>query len=288
MVRETQKQRGLMTMEATARIRRFNGIDRFTHIFLIVTFMLLAFTGAGQAFMGTPWADHLMWLMGGYEQVKAIHIYSGWAMTIGFVLHIVIALGRVDWRHPVRGLFGPDSLIPTWRDFRQFGQRIGWFFGVGSAPRFERWTYLEKFDYWAVFWGIPLLFVTGVMLQYPIESSHLLPGWTLNVAGLLHRAEAVLAVVYIVVVHLVFGHFRRSTFPLNDAMFSGSVPAGHLEDEKPAWVARLREERRLAAMIVAAPAVWFRIFYFIFAYAIILLGVYLVLSALPYSKLLHG
>jgi len=275
-------------MEATVRIRRFTGIDRFTHIFLIITFMILAFTGAAQAFYETSWGQQLVWLMGGYQQVKSIHIFTGWAMSIGFIIHIVVTLSRINWRHPWHSLFGPDSLIPTWRDFKEFGQRLMWFTGLGKAPHFERWTYLEKFDYWAVFWGIPLLFITGIMLVYPVDSSHLLPGWTLNVAILLHRAEAVLAIVYIIVIHLLFGHFRRSTFPLNDTMFSGSAPVGHLEDEKPDWVARLRDEGRLLALVVATPVIWFRVLYFVFAYAIIILGVYLIFSALPYSNLLHG
>ena len=275
-------------MEASVRIRRFTGIDRLTHIFLIITFMILAFTGAAQAFYETSWGQQLVWLMGGYQQVKSIHIFTGWAMSIGFIIHIVVTLSRINWRHPWHSLFGPDSLVPTWRDFKEFGQRLMWFTGLGKAPHFERWTYLEKFDYWAVFWGIPLLFITGIMLVYPVDSSHLLPGWTLNVAILLHRAEAVLAVVYIIVIHLLFGHFRRSTFPLNDTMFSGSAPVGHLEDEKPDWVTRLRDEGRLLALVVATPVIWFRVLYFVFAYAIIILGVYLIFSALPYSNLLHG
>ncbi len=274
-------------MEATIRVRRFTGVDRFTHLFLIVTFMILAFTGVARVLMETDWGRQLVWLMGGYDQVMTIHIVSGWAMTIGFVLHILWVLARVDWRHPLRSLFGPDSLVPKWRDFKEFGQRFLWFLGLAKAPRFERWTYLEKFDYWAVFWGVPLLFFTGLMLQYPIESSQLLPGWTLNVALVLHRAEAVLAVTYIVIIHLIFGHFRRSTFPLNEAMFSGSVPIGHLEEEKSDWVSRLRTEGRLAAMSVRAPILWFRALYFLFAYGVIVLGVYLIVRAIPYSDYFH-
>lgn len=274
-------------MEAVARVRRFTGIDRFTHLFLIITFMILAVTGVAQTVMHTDWGRELLWLMGGYEQAKAVHLAAGWAMTIGFVVHIVLALARLDWRQPIRSLFGPDSLVPKWRDFKEFGQRFLWFFGLAKAPQFERWTYLEKFDYWAVFWGVPLLFITGLMLYYQIEISRILPGWTLNVALVLHRAEAVLAVVYIVLIHLVFGHFRRSTFPLNETMFSGNVTLEHLEEEKPDWVARLRKEERLARMAVATPALWFRAVYFLFAYATIAFGLYLVLLALPYARYFH-
>ena len=274
-------------MESNAQIRRFSSIDRFTHIFLIVTFMLLAITGAAQTFWAAEWATPLKSLFGSYQQLREIHIITGWAMTIGFVVHIVYVLVRLDWSRPVESLIGPDSLVPVWRDFKEFFQRLLWFVGMSKNTRFERWTYYEKFDYWAVFWGVPILFFTGLLLIYPLTASQLLPGWTINVAQLIHRAEAVLAVTYIVLIHIMVGHFRRNTFPLNETMFSGSVPLAHLEDEKPDWVARLKASGEIASMVMTAPAIWFRIVYFVFAYLIIALGLFLLISAWPYSHLLH-
>jgi len=271
-----------------AQVRRFTRTDRVTHLFLIVAFMLLAVTGAARALGDTDWGRYMLWLMGGHDRVKVVHVATGYLMTVGFAVHIVLALARLCSRSSLRALFGPDSLVPTWRDVKEFGQRLAWFLGLARAPRFERWTYLEKFDYWAVFWGIPLLFFTGLMLLYPVEASRVLPGWTINVAALLHRAEAVLAVAYIVLVHLLLGHFRRSTFPLNEAMFSGGMSAPSLEEEKPDWLERLRREGRLTAMAIAPPVLWFRLLYFLFAYAIIALGLYLVLAAVPHAGMLHG
>jgi cytochrome b subunit of formate dehydrogenase len=117
-------------------------------------------------------------------------------MMVGFAIHTVYLLTRINWRTPVKSLFGEDSLVPNFADLKQFGQRVLWFFGLGSHPRFGRWTYWEKFDYWAVYWGLPLLAITGVMLMYPLVTSRFVPGWSLNIAALLHRAEAVLAVTY--------------------------------------------------------------------------------------------
>jgi cytochrome b subunit of formate dehydrogenase len=276
-----------VTVAGDSRIRRFTALDRFTHLFLIVTFMTLAVTGAAQAFWSTDWATPLRWMFNNHAQLRQAHVITGWAMTIGFLVHIVLVVSRVDWRRPLISLFGPDSLVPVWRDLKEFGQRLLWFTGLSGNVRFERWTYYEKFDYWAVFWGIPILFFTGLMLIYPLEASRLVPGWTLNLAALVHRAEAVLAVTYIVFVHLVIGHFRRSTLPLNDAMFSGSVSLHHLEQEKPDWLDRLKATGRMTGLAVAAPALWFRVVYFLFGYAIIALGLYLVISALPYRELLH-
>lgn len=274
-------------MEASTHILRFTRMDRFTHIFLIITFMLLALTGAAQTFWFTEWAEPLKWLFGTYEQLREVHIVTGWIMTIGFLLHIALTLVRLDWNHPVKSLIGPDTLVPVWRDFKEFFQRLLWFTGLSKNTRFERWTYYEKFDYWAVFWGIPILFFTGIILIYPIEGSRILPGWTLNVAHLVHRAEAVLAVTYIVLIHIMVGHFRRSTFPLNETMFSGSIRLDHLEEDKPDWLARLRASGQLATMVIAAPAIWFRILYFLFAYAVIALGLYLLISSWPFAHLLH-
>ncbi len=274
-------------MESTVRINRFSRLDRFTHVLLILTFMALAVTGSVRLFMPTDWGRDLLWLFGGYENARLIHVWSGWLMTGGFVMHILLLLAAVDWRRPGRSLLGPDSLVPTWRDFKEFGQRVAWFLGFGKSPRFERWTYWEKFEYWAVFWGVPLLFVTGLMLIYPIETSRILPGWTLNVAALLHRAEAILAVSYIVLIHLGVGHFRRSTFPLNQAMFSGSVSLEKLAQEKPEWVGRLKREGKLEQATVKPPALWFKALYFVFGYAIIALGLYLMINGTWYSQFIQ-
>lgn len=266
------------------RVRRFTLTDQLTHVWLIVTFMVLAVTGAGRLYETTDWGRQLTVLFGGPEQALLVHIWAGWLMTGGFVVHLIVLFSRVDWSRPGRSLTGPDSLLPVGRDVREFGRRLIWFLGIGKGARFERWTYWEKFDYWAVFWGLPLLFATGFILIYPVEASRILPGWLLNIALLLHRAEAILAVGYIVIFHLLIGHFRRSTFPLNEAMFAGSVELEELEEEKPEWVARLRREGRLEQLSAAPPATWFRVVYILFAYAVIALGLYLLIFGGYYSR----
>ncbi|MGD9974245.1 MAG: hypothetical protein AB7S77_14385, partial [Desulfatirhabdiaceae bacterium] len=150
--------------------------------------------------------------------------WVGGLMMAGFVIHTAYLLTRINWRTPLLSIFGPDSLVPNLTDLKDTGKRIRWFFGLGPPPRFDRWAYWENFDYWAVYWGLPLLAVTGLMLIYPIPICRFLPGWSLNIAIILHRAEAVLAVSYIFIVHFFIGHIRPASFPMNEAMFSGNVP----------------------------------------------------------------
>ena len=76
-----------------------------------------------------------------------------------------------------------------------------WFVGRGPRPRFEHFTYWEKFDYWAVLWGTVLMGAAGLVLWFPVAASRVLPGWMFNVALFVHGAEATLAIGFIFVVH---------------------------------------------------------------------------------------
>lgn len=262
-------------MSPETRIRRFSPVDRLFHLFVMVTFMIQALTGTGRLLYSTQWGKVVVGLFGGYESATAIHSWGGIIMLIGFLVHIGYVLSKVDWKGFPRSLFDEDSLVPNLTDLRQIGQKIRWFFGLGPPPRVDRWGYWEKFDYWAVFWGMPLFAVTGLMLMYPVGASYWVPGWTLNVALLLHRAEAILAIGYLFIVHFLVGHFRRETFPMNEAMFAGSIVMEREKEEKPAWFERLEREGKLAAMVAPPPAPWFRVVYFIFGYSVVILGLYL-------------
>jgi cytochrome b subunit of formate dehydrogenase len=271
-------------MMATMRIRRFSRLDRMFHLGLMLTFLIQTATGFGRLFYGTAWGKLISGVFGGYETALKIHQSVGSIMIVGFILHIMYLMTRVEWANLGKSVFGPDSLVPTLQDARHLGARIKWFFGLGAPPKLDRWAYWEKFDYWAVFWGLPLLAVTGVMLMYPLQTSRFLPGWALNVAGLLHEAEAILAVGYIFIVHFFIGHLRPFSFPLNEAMFAGSVAIEEAMEEKPAWVERIKQEGGLEVAAASPPAAWYRIVYFVFGYAAVAFGIYLLISAITYSR----
>jgi cytochrome b subunit of formate dehydrogenase len=250
----------------------------------MLTFIIQAATGFARLYITTGWGKKLSYVFGGYENCLVVHKWVGVLMIVGFVLHTAYMLTRVKWRSPAKSIFGPDSLVPNFQDLKHLGQRILWFFGLGSPPKLDRWSYWEKFDYLAVYWGLPLLAITGLMSMYPLETSRILPGWSLNVAALLHRAEAILAVAYIFIVHFFIGHVRPSAFPMSEAMFTGSVDLDEAAEEKPAWVQRLKDEGKLEVSGAGAPALWYRVLYFIFGYAVVLFGIYLLINGIIYSR----
>ncbi len=251
---------------------------------MIITFLIQAATGFSRLFFSTPLGRDLNALFGGYDTSILIHKWIGVLMILGFVFHTLYLLTRLDWKNLGTSLFGPDSLVPNLNDIKHFWQRTLWLFGMGERPRLQRWTYWEKFDYWAVYWGMPLLAITGIVLMYPILASRYIPGWTLNVAVLLHRAEAILAVSYIFIVHFFVGHLRPASFPMNEAMFSGSVPMEELEEEKSGWLEQLKKEGRFESAKVKSPPVFFRVIYYIFGYSALGFGVYLLINGIIYSR----
>lgn len=266
------------------RIKRFSALERGFHLFLILTFLFQAATGFSRVFVTTYWGERLVALFGGYPSALSLHIQVGIVMTIGYLLHALYVLTKIRWRGFPGSLFGPDSLLPNLDDARNIAQQVLYFLGRGPPPRFDRWTYWEKFDYWAVYWGMPLLAITGLMTAYPLITSGMFPGWFLNVAALLHRAEAVLAASYIFIVHFFIGHLRPFSFPMNEAMFSGSIPLGEAREEKPKWVSRLKAEGRLIQVLAEEPTPWFRLAYFVFGYAALFAGTYLLVNGIVYSR----
>jgi cytochrome b subunit of formate dehydrogenase len=150
--------------------------------------------------------------------------------------------------------FGPDSLIVRWQDFADILAMFKWFYGLGPRPVFDRWTYWEKFDYWAVFWGIMIIGGSGAILWSKAFVLQFLPGWTLNVALIVHGDEALLAAVFLFTVHFFNNHFRPDKFPLDTAMFTGAISEEEFKREHASEYERLVESGELESRRVPPPS----------------------------------
>lgn len=272
---------------STSLLRRFTGVQRLFHLGLIILFMLLSVSGIAWMFIETPWGAGLVELLGGYPQVLVIHRYAGLAMLAGFVLQIAYLLAVVDWRHPLRALGARDSLVYQWIDVVDFFRHLRWVVVGGEMPRFERWSWWEKFDYWAVWWGLVIVGATGLLIYNPILSADYIPGWFYNVALWIHRIEALLAMGHIFTVHFFIEHFRPSTFPFSATMFDGGMSLDHAREQHPRWVERLEREGRLQAHLISRPVLAVRLLHLAFGYAMIALGVFLLVGFIAYVGLLR-
>ena len=246
----------------------------------MLSFLAQAATGLARMYIETPWGKSLSRLFGGYEAARTVHITIGIFMICGFALHAVYLLFKIDWRNFPESLFGPDSLMPRSKDIKDFFHHIGWFLGLKDAPRFDRWGYWEKFDYWAVFWGMIILGGTGLLLAFPLAASRVMPGWGLNVALWIHRIEALLAMAHLFIIHFFIAHLRRHNFPMDHAIFEGSVDLEAVLHEKPAWIERLKNSSKLDNVLVADAMPAQRFIYYVFGYAAVAVGLFLLIGAL--------
>ena len=268
------------------RLKRFTPIHRLWHLGLLVMFMILSVTGIAWMYLETTWGSGLAGLFGGYQNTLEIHRIAGLVMMAGFALHIVYLISRIDWKGFPGSLLGPETLVFQWFDVKTFFAHLGWIFGLNKLPRFERWSWWEKFDYWAVWWGLIIVGVTGLMLYDPVLTSDFMPGWLINVALWIHRIESVLAMGHIFTIHFTVEHWRPSSFPYNAAMFDGTIELDEARHEHAEWVERLEREGKLEAATVPPPPVPLRILYFVFGYSIILLGLFLLVFAIANAALL--
>src|SRR3990172_3417879 len=118
----------------------------------------------------------------------------------------------------------------------------------------DRFTYWEKFDYWAPFWGMTIIGFSGLMMWLPSITASVFPGWVFNVAAIVHGEEAILAVVFLFTVHFFNNHFRPDKFPLDIVMFTGAVSLEEFKREHTLEYNRLVETGQLAKHLVDAPS----------------------------------
>jgi cytochrome b subunit of formate dehydrogenase len=262
------------------QFRRFTRLDRILHILLIVSFMSLALTGLTLKFSYTPWAALSSRALGGFEGAGLIHRAAAILMFGVFVTHLWDLNRKRREEHGGslwRMLTGPNTMLFTRRDLRELGGTLKWFVGAGPRPHYGRWTYWEKFDYFAVFWGIFVIGSTGLMLWFPVFFTRLLPGWFINVATIIHSDEALLATGFIFTIHFFNTHLRPEKFPMDLVVFTGRMPLVEFKRDKPAEYEELVAAGKLEENLVwPYQRVVIRTFQ-VFAWVALGLGTYMVL-----------
>jgi cytochrome b subunit of formate dehydrogenase len=266
-----------------SRLLRFTLGQRLFHLVLMLSFLIQATTGLARMYHETTWGRALGWLFGGFEASLSVHIHVGIFMIVAFLVHLAYLLLTIRWRSFPSCIVGPDSLVPSARDLKSLIQHTGWILGMRRHPPLERWSYWEKFDYWAVFWGMIILGATGLVLAWPLWASRYIPGWGLNIAFWIHRIESILAMAHIFIIHFFIAHLRRTSFPMDLAIFEGSVPLSTVEHERPEWVARLRQSGRYYYCLVSEASRWRRAVFYVFGYLAVGTGIFLLIGALVNS-----
>jgi cytochrome b subunit of formate dehydrogenase/nitrate/TMAO reductase-like tetraheme cytochrome c subunit len=234
-------------------VRRFRRGNMRMHVVIITTFILLALTGLPLKFNDAPWAQYLVNVLGGIDSTRFIHRVAAIG-TFGYMLvHVVEVFIRAFVRGE-RGMFwGPNSMTPQPKDVRDFFGNLRYFLYLGERPKGDRWTYFEKFDYLAVFWGVMIIGLSGLFLWLPDFFTKFLPGWTLNAAHVIHSDEALLATGFIFVFHFFHTHLRPESFPMDLVVFTGKMSLERFKAERPLEYQRLVDNGELDDYLVEPP-----------------------------------
>jgi len=226
-----------MLSEHHRQYRRFNGYHILLHIVVITSFLGLSLTGLPLRFSDQAWAQVMMKMYGGAANAGLIHRFCA-VLTFGyFIGALIMSFHFLFIRKDLPGnwlkrLFGPDSLCPNFKDARDVIGMLKWFVFKGEKPSFDRWTYWEKFDFFAVFWGMFAIGGSGLLLWFPEVFGGFLPGWSFNVATIIHSDEALLATGFIFTVHFFNTHGRPEKFPMDFVIFNGQISQHEFMEER--------------------------------------------------------
>jgi cytochrome b subunit of formate dehydrogenase len=256
---------------------RFTLGQRYLHGVIMATFIGLAFTGMILRFSHSSWAHSLAIDVGGYTAILFWHKFCAVILTLAFLIH----LGDVGYRGIFKGqhgiFWGPNSMVPGLKDIQDLYGHFRWFLWLGPRPKFDHFAYWEKFDYWAVFWGMGIIGISGYAMWFAPFFARFIPGSWLNIALLIHGEEALLAVWFIFAIHFFNTHLRPGSFPMDTEE--------ELKEKHPDEYQRLVETGRLQSVLASAPQRWLKNFGRLVGVVVVLSGfVLLVLTLVAFFR----
>lgn len=235
---------------------RLNLFHRLMHVLVILSFMGLVLTGMPLKFSYSPLVQKIAPYLGGFQTAAFLHRVCALFTFFYFGFHLGF-VAYLHFRKKQKGFFwGPNSMVPQLEDFKNFFRHFRWFLGMGPRPLFGRFTYWEKFDYWAVFWGVSMIGASGLFLWFPTFFAQYFPGWIFNVAIIVHSEEALLAAGFIFSIHFFNTHLRPTKFPLDHVIITGRISEEDLFYEHPLEYQAMQKEGTLALRRTDPPALW--------------------------------
>jgi len=204
---------------------RMSANQRWQHLILLTSFIVLVITGFALKFPNS-WIAAMLGNGNGERLRSIIHRIAGVALIgAGFYHVFYLAMAKEGRRLILDIAPRPKDAFDAWATMRYYlGQG-------GEKPKFGRFNYAEKAEYWALVWGTALMAITGVMMWAKVWVGDLLARWWVDVATAIHFYEAILATLAIVVWHFYQVFFDPDVYPMNWAWWDGKMPVEHYRHE---------------------------------------------------------
>ncbi len=223
--------------------QRFDIHQRIQHWFMLSGVIILGLTGWPLRGAGSHEAQEssrkIMALFGGPHGAALVHRIAAVMIIFAGAYHLLYLVTKASKRTL------PLSMVPVPKDAFDMRDNLLHMLGLRpERPRFARYNYLEKFDYWAVFWGMIMMVGTGFVLWFPVFFAKYAPAWILTSAQIIHGEEATLAVLFLFVVHFYNAHLKPSIFPMSWVWLTGKISLEQMKEEHPAEFDKLREKEK--------------------------------------------
>lgn len=209
------------------QIQRMTYGEVWQHTFLMITFVVLAVTGFSLRFSGAFWVQWLFGWEGGFPLRGIIHRVAAVLFILTVFWHILFLTTR-------RGYRFLSDIFPVPKDITLFKETM--LYNIGrrrERPRFGRFSYVEKAEYWALVWGSLVMIASGFFLWFDNIAVHWFPKGSLDVMLVVHYYEAWLAVLSIAIWHLYSTVFSPEVYPMNPSWFTGKMPLEWYRHEHP-------------------------------------------------------
>ncbi len=214
---------------------RFTLNQRIQHFILAITVVILVLTGMPLKFHDASWAPYLYALFGGIKYAPLVHKINGAILVILFVYHCIYLVYVIRKYHidplkkkgelkkgDVLKIVAKQHMVPNLKDARDIRDLFKYlFFLTNKRPDGDNFTWKEKFDYWAPFWGMVIIGLSGLVLWNKEIATQIFPGQVLNFLLIAHSDEALLAAIFLFIWHWYNVHFSISVFPMGTVFLTG-------------------------------------------------------------------
>jgi formate dehydrogenase subunit gamma len=203
------------------RYKRFTVSHRIQHLALMISFITLVVTGMPIRFPQNDVLRSIYLAMGGIDAMRLTHRVAAVILIAAWIYHTIELLAR--WAKAGFS-FKSWTMWPSLKDVRDVVDTIKYNLGfTPKPPDYGRFQFREKFDYFAVYWGMPIMVASGLILWFPVYFSNILPELGIGAAYIAHADEAVLAFLTIATWHFYNTHFHPDHFPMNPVFITGEL-----------------------------------------------------------------